>query len=558
MTDSGIGRRSILKAGALLGALALTGCTATPDGGSATASGTATGTAAPGPHATFTFATAARPAGLDPALVTDTESHRVTRQILEGLVGVDPLTSAPAPLLAESWTESEDGRSYTFTLRRGVTFHDGEPFNAEAVRANFERWYNLPISTRGADNLTYKSVFNAHADKPELALYKACTVLDEFTVRVDLSTRLTGFIPALSAPEFAMSSPKALVEAGADALNTELNGQKVSAYSLHPVGTGPFMFESWNGDEVRLTSYPDYWGERGQIATLVFSTLASPQSRLRALKHGDIDGYDLVTVADVDELARNGQQIMQRDPYSVLYLGMNQAFPGMENPLMREAIAHAIDKGALLEGLFLHGTKQANQFVPEKLGVTSGSVTNYGFDREKSKELLKEAGYDGAELPFYYPRHVTRAYLPNPERLYAALSRQLTAVGLNIKPVPVEWSEDYLKVVQGSGDRALHLLGISGTYEDPDNFVGTLFGSYNEEFAYDDTQLQSKIDRARSLPSGPEHKEAYTAISDRISTRIPAVPLAYPISALACSPRVASYPTSPVLSEVFNRIVLRD
>lgn len=556
MTDSGIGRRSFLRAGALLGALALAGCTAAGPDGEATASATASSTARV-PDATFTFATAARPAGLDPALVSDTESHRVTRQIMEGLVGVDPLTSAPTPLLAESWTQSEDGRSYTFTLRQGITFHDGEPFNAEAVCANFDRWYNLPASVRGAGPLAYEAVFNAYSDSPELAIFKSCTAVDEYTVRVDLATRLAGFIPALASPEFAMSSPAAMKQYNADALNRDKDGQKISEYALHPVGTGPFVLESWNGDELRLAANPDYWGERGQIATIVFTTITSPASRLRALKNGQVDGYDLVTVADVDDLARNGQQILQRDPYSILYLGINQAFPGMDNLKMRQAIAHAIDKGALLDGLFLNNTKQANQFVPEKLGVTSGSVTNYGYDPEKAAKLLKEAGYDGAELPFYYPRHVTRAYLPTPERVYAELSRQLTAVGLNIKPVPVEWSEDYLQTVQRSGDRALHLLGISGTYDDPDNFVGSLFGSYTAEFAHDDTQLLSKIDRARTLDEGPEQTEAYTAISDRISTRVPAVPLAFPISALALSPRVAVYPTSPLLNEVFNRIELR-
>jgi peptide/nickel transport system substrate-binding protein len=557
VTDSGIGRRSFLRAGALLGALAIAGCTATEPDGELTPSGSASGTPST-PNATFTFATAARPAGLDPALVTDTESHRITRQILEGLVGVDPLTSAPTPLLAESWTQSEDGRTYTFKLRRGVTFHDGEPFNAAAVCANFDRWFNLPASARGSGHLAYEAVFNAYSDSPALAVYKSSTAVDEHTVSIELATRLAAFIPALASPEFAMSSPAALQRFSADALNGDRDGQKMSEYASHPVGTGPFVLESWEGDEVRLASYPDYWGERGQIAAIVFKVMTSPASRLRALKSGEVDGYDLVTVSDVDDLARNGMQILQRDPYSIMYLGINQAFPGLDNIKMRQAIAHAIDKDALLDGLFLNGTKQANQFVPEKLGVSSGSVTSYGYDPERAAELLKEAGYDGAELPFHYPRHVTRAYLPTPERVYAELSRQLTAAGLNIKPVPVEWSDDYVQSVQRSGDRALHLFGISGTYDDPDNFVGSLFGSYTEEFAYDDAQLLSKIDRARTLESGPEQTEAYTAISDRISTRVPAVPLAFPISALALSPRVAAYPTSPLLNEVFNRIELRE
>ena len=556
MTSPGVPRRSLLKAGAAAAAFLLTGCTtAVPDEQD---SASPVPSAADGPQATFTFACAARPVTLDPALAVDTESHRITRQILEGLVGADADTSDPVPLLATSWTESDDRRTYTFTLREDVTFHDGQPFNAEAVCVNFNRWFNLPVSARGTDTLMFKSVFNGYADTPASTLFRGCTAVDEYTVRIELAEPLTGFVAALSAPAFAISSPKALAENGADTFTVEQDGQLLSAYATHPVGTGPYAFTSWNSDTVTLTSYPGYWGKRGQIGTVVFQTMTSPQSRLRALKKGEVDGYDLVTVADVDDLARSGQQILQRDPYSVLYLGINQDFPGLDNVKMRQAIAHAIDKDALLDGLFLNGTKPANQFVPQKLGVTSETVTNYGFEPAKAKELLEEAGYDGTELPFYYPRRVTRSYLPSPEKLYARLSSQLTAAGLNIKPVPVDWSEGYTSQVQNAGDRALHLLGLSGTYEDPDNFMGTLFGDYSQEFGYDDPLLVSRISKARSLASGQKQTEAYRGITDRISERIPAIPLAFPISALTVSARVSSYPTSPVLDEVFNRITLTD
>ncbi|MBD7996883.1 ABC transporter substrate-binding protein [Arthrobacter sp. Sa2CUA1] len=554
MTQSAT-RRSVIKAGAIAAALALAGCTAArPD--EDTTSGSPSPSQSAEPTASFIFATAARPAGLDPFLAVDTESHRITRQIMETLVGVDPVTSAPVPLLAETWSESEDGRTYDFTLRRGVTFHDGEPLNAAAVCANFERWYKLPEAARGSEVLTFRSVFKGFADTPELSAYRSCTAVDEYTVRLELATRLTGLIPALASPEFAISSPRALADGRADTLSEERNGTRVSGYAQHPVGTGPFAFTSWTEDEVLLTSNPQYWGDRGEIHDLVFRTITSPESRLRALKNGEVDGYDLVTVSDVGELARAGMQILQRDPYSVLYLGINQNFPGLDEPKMRQAIAHAVDKPALLEDLFLNGTKSANQFLPEKLGLRSDNVTNYGHNTERAKELLEEAGYAGEELPFYYPRRVTRAYLPNPEKVYAELSRQLTAAGLNIRPVPVEWSDGYLEQIARKGDRALHLSGLSGSYMDADNFVGTLFGGYSDEFGYDDPQLFTKIDRARTLPAGEDRSEAYRSISDRISTRVPAVPLAYPISTLTVSPRVAQYPTSPVLNEVFNKVRL--
>ena len=145
---SSMTRRTAIKTGAVLLGLTLTSCTAEPDPAppsSAAVSATPTPTS---PSATFTFGTASQPLGLDPALANDVESQRVTRQVLEGLVGVNQTTGEPTPLLATEWTASADGRSYTFTLRSGITFHDGSPFNAEAVCTNFERWFNFSEAIR--------------------------------------------------------------------------------------------------------------------------------------------------------------------------------------------------------------------------------------------------------------------------------------------------------------------------------------------------------------------------------------------------------------------------
>ncbi|TKV30054.1 ABC transporter substrate-binding protein [Arthrobacter sp. NamB2] len=525
---------------------------------SPTASAAAEVTATP-EASTFTFGTAADPRTLDPALANDTESYRVTQQVLQGLVGVDPLTSEPTALLAESWEEKDDGRTYEFTLREDVVFQDGEPFDAEAVCANFDRWYTLPAGARsGTASLPFKDVFKAFSDQPDVSLYSGCTATAKYSVDLKLTSRITGLISALAAPAFAISSPAALEAGAADELSESREGAEISRYGQGPVGTGPFQLASWQPGTVELSFFDGYWGERGEIDRVVFTTIPNPDSRARALTAGRIDGYDFVSVDSAVDLARNGLQFLQRDPYSVLYLGLNEDFPGVDNALFREAVAHAIDKEALIDGRFLNGTKPARQFIPEKLGVSSERVEDYGYDLDLAKDLLKRSGYDGRPLPFYYPRNVSRAYLPSPEKAYAELSRQLTEAGFTIKPVPVEWSDGYAATVQRSGDRAFHLLGWSGSYDDPDNFVGALFGSYSDEFGYDDPQLISKINRARGLPDGEDRSDAYADISAQIAARIPAVPLAFPISALAMSARVSTYPVSPVMNEVFNRIDLAD
>ncbi len=542
--------RIAAKVAASLLALSLAACTAqpTPD---------PTPSATQGPVA-FNFGTSSNPMGLDPALVSDTESYRVTRQILEGLVTVDPTTGAASPSLATSWQGLQDGLAYSFKLRDNVKFQDGTPFNAAAVCTNFDRWFTMPAATRADGSLvTFKQVFKAFSDDAKDSVYKSCTATDASNVKIELNSRLTGFVQALTQPGFAISSPRALADMGADNLTQTVSGHKVSAYAMHPVGTGPFELASWKQDSLTLTANRNYWGDKGQIDVVNFIMYNQPQARLQALEDGKIDGYDLVTPGNFDPLVRSGMQILQRDPFSVMYLGINQQNPLMADFRVRQAIAMAIDKDTLVHKYFIDGTAATSQFIPPKLSGFNNSVPGVAYDPDKARKTLADSSYKGQPIRFYYPLNVTRAYLPTPEKVYAEISRELTAVGFNIKPVPVDWSDGYLAKVTSPGDHDLHLLGWNGSYSDPDNFVGPLFGAPSAEFGYFDPQLASKIDRARGLPNGPDRNAAYQSINTQLVQTLPAVPIASPISALAMSNRVVSYPVSPVLNEVFNRIQLK-
>jgi len=549
-------RRITASIGAVLLLLPLASCTGSLD--PAPSSTTASPTSRAAPTALFTFGTGSEPLGLDPALVSDVESYRVTRQVLEGLVGVDQTTGQPTPLLATEWSQGNEGRSYTFKLRDKVTFQDGAPFDAAAVCTNFNRWFHFPPALRQqASGTTFKGVFKAHADQAALSIYKGCTAVGPHNVRIDLTQPFTGFLQALTLPAFAISSPRALAAEHADVLNQSRGGQPVSAYGLHPVGTGPYDFRAWDAGSVTLTSNKNYWGDKGQIGTIKFVTYDHPEIRMQALLDGKIDAYDAVTAGNFDQLVKSGKQIIQRDPFSVMYLGMNQEVPILQNLKVRQAIEMALDKDTLIRRFFIDNTTQASQFVPAKLSGFNNNAPALGYNPGKAKELLAAAGYKGQELKFYYPLNVTRPYLPTPEKVYAEISRQLTAVGLNIKPVPVDWADGYLQKVTSPGDHALHLLGWNGSYSDPDNFVGPLFGEKTGEFGYQDPQVFSKIARARGLPDGQDRTAQYQTINAQIAATVPAVPIAFPISALALSDRVLKYPASPVLNEVFTKVELR-
>lgn len=546
----------MLAAGAAFLAWGVSSCTGAPAPSPSSGSPGSTGPSEP--TATFNFGTAAQPLGLDPALSSDVESQRITRQILEGLVGVDQTTGKPTPLLATEWNESNEGRTYTFKLRTGVTFQDGTPFNADAVVANFNRWFGFTAELRRqAPGSSFKGVFKAHSDEAALSIFKSCTAVDPATVQIDLTQRFTAFLQALTLPAFAIASPAALAAGKADVLDQARAGRPISAFGSAPVGTGPFSFKSWNDQSVTLASNPRYWGYRGQIGTLNFLAYDHPTTRLQALLDGRVDGYDAVTVGNFDQLVKRGKQIVQRDPFSVMYVGINQDIPVLQNLKVRQAIELAIDKETLIRRFFIDNTAKATQFVPPKISGFNNDAPELGHDPAKAKEYLKEGGYAGEELKFYYPLNVTRPYLPTPEKVYAEVSRQLTAAGFNIRPVPVDWADGYLQKVQSPGDHALHLLGWNGSYSDADNFVGPLFGEKNGEFGYPDPQVFSKINRARGLPEGEERDALYRSINAQIADTVPAVPIAFPISALALSDRVLSYPASPVLSEVFTKVQLK-
>ena len=534
----------------LLGA---TACTAPP----APTPGTSAPATMQAPTVTFNFGTGSDPLGFDPALVADTESYRVTRQVLEGLVTIDPVTGAPAPSLATSWKELDAGLGYSFTLRPNVKFHDGTPLDATAVCTNFQRWYTFSPATRGDGSATmFKQVFRAFSDDSANSLYAGCTVNGPLKVTLSLKMRLTGFLEALTMPAFAISSPTALEKGTANTLDQMFSANKVSRYALHPVGTGPFTFTQAAPGSVSMSANPHYWGEKGQIATLNFKTFEQAETRIAALDDGSLDGFDPVTPNNFDKLIKGGKQVLQRDPFSIVYLGINQKIPALADEKVRAAIAAAIDKSTLVNNYFIAGTATTAQFIPPKLSGFNNAVQGIPYDPVKAKSLLAESTYKGQELKFYYPTNAARTYLPTPEKVYAQIATELTAIGLNIKPVPIPWNDGYVTAVTTDGDHALDLMGWNGSYADPDNFVGPLFGSANAQLGSDDPQLVSKITRARSMPNGPERVAAYDSINKQIAATVPAVPIAFPISAIALSDRVTFYPLSPVLNEVFNQVKL--
>ena len=227
------------------------------------------GTAGGAPKAgTLVFAGASDPTYLDPALVSDGESFRVTEQIFEGLVRLKPGTTKIVPALATKWKLSGKGKVWTFTLRKGVKFHDGTPWNAAAACYNFNRWYNWTGAFQDPSATFYYQATYGGFRKNEVAnlstpLFRSCKAVGSHKIVVHL-TRTSGvFFPSLVISSFAMQSPTAMKKYGAD--QATLSGgtfKPTGSYAFqHPTGTGPFKFSSWTvGQKLELGKNKSYWG----------------------------------------------------------------------------------------------------------------------------------------------------------------------------------------------------------------------------------------------------------------------------------------------------------
>jgi peptide/nickel transport system substrate-binding protein len=511
---------------------------------------------------TFVFAASSDPVMLDPAMASDGETFRISRQIFEGLVSSAPGTTDIEPLLATKWTPSDDGKSYTFDLREGVKFSDGTEFNGEAVCANFDRWYNW-TGVNQSENISYyyNSLFKGFKSGKTGGVYDSCEAPSANQAVVTLTAPFAGFVQAMTLPAFSMQSPTALQQYNADKTEGTDTDPRFSEYATaHPTGTGPYVFDTWDrGQQVTLKANPEYWGEKAKTPNVIVRTISDSKARVQELQAGNIDGYDLVGPADVQPLKDAGFQVLNRPAFNILYLGMNQKNKALQDVRVRQAITYAVDRAAVVKSSLPEGSQPAIQFVPPTVEGYNDDVEAYPYDLDKAKQLLADAGQSGLELKFAYPTGVSRPYMPAPEDTFAVIKSQLEKAGIKVTPVAAKWSPDYLDMIQGDAGvdkHDIHLLGWTGDYNDPDNFLGVFFGRKSSEWGFDNPQLFKDLKAARELPTREEQLPAYEKINAEIAEYAPGVPLAHPAPSLAFASGVQGYTPSPVQDEVWNNVTV--
>jgi peptide/nickel transport system substrate-binding protein len=508
---------------------------------------------------TFVWGAQGEPVCLDPAIITDGITHRVTTQIFEGLAKFKGATTEVVPALAERWDASADGTVWTFTLRKDVKFHDGTPFDAKAVVWNFERWrftkhpqHETQLKA-GQSFEYYGKQFGGFDDKSLITKVEA---VNPTTVRFTLREPQGPFLANLAVFTFVLPSPAAIEKWGTESCK-------------HPVGTGPFRFVEWKpNQEVILEANPDYWNKAAapKVQRVVIRTIKDSSQRLAALKAGEIHGMEGLNPDDVKVVrADPNLQILLRPTNTTGYLAFNYKVKEFQDKRVRQAIAHAVNKQGIVNALYGGTGLPATQFQPPPLWGHNKDLKDYPYSPDRAGALLKEAGFgqglkeitweDGRKepLPFWY-MPVSRPYYPNPKEIAEAMAADLAKVGITVKLQTIDWAA-YLDK-RKKGELPLYMLGWTGDNGDPDNFVCYFFcnpGASTEGF-YSNKPLAEVLLQAQKLTDPEKRAPLYRKAEQMIHDDAARLFIANNQPPLAFSKKVKGYVPNPTNTEYFNTV----
>ena len=531
---------SLMLAAALTAGLALTGC-----GGSKTSDTTDNTAGAESESTAETkgvdvdttgYLIAALNADIQTADVQKTsKDYEVPFNIFDRLVDVEvdaDGNSKIVPSLAESWDISDDGLEYTFHLRQGVKFHNGNDFTAEDVAYTFHRMLTVEggVNTEFIDQIKGADELLAG----ETDTLEGVEVVDDYTIKVTLKEPFAGFLASISSPGVSIYDSEA----------TEAAGDQFGMDPAVTVGTGPFEFSSWSfNNQLVLTRNEDYWKGASGLPGVVIKIIPDTETQSMMFESGELDILDLDYAADsVDRFTETyPDQIVQGPRVGIVYFTMNFNKEPFQDVRVRKAVQMSIDRQAILDALY-GGRGQVEQGIfPHGLIGFNPDQEEIKYDPEAAKALLAEAGYaDGFDMEIAADSSASDTMTMALE----IVSDQLAEVG--IRAEIKNYDESTWLETRKSGELGSFISTWSADYNDPDNFIYTFFG--NEEktrirsINYPDTEVMERVAKARTIVNEDERLAEYKALEEKIIHEDAAwVPMFSRLHLFAVSKRVQGF-----------------
>jgi len=419
------------------------------------------------------------PEDLDPTMNLSSMRAKVGVSLFDSLVGRDT-ENRIVPQLAESWKALDD-LTWQFKLRRGVVFHNGEPFNAEAVRFTFQRVLDPEQKSRNRANVA------------EVA---RIDVVDDYTVNLVLRQPYAPLVNRLI--DFPIVPPKYTAEKGNQGL------------ALRPVGTGPFRFvELVKDDHLILEAFDRHWRGAPRIRRIVYKSIPEPFTRAAALRNSEVDLIDTVPPNLAAELERVGGIRVQRVPSTwIIYLGLNALKKPLSDVRVRQALNYATDVDAIVRSVLDgNGRRMDGPFAPHMFGFDP-SVKGYGPDPAKARRLLAEAGYpDGLEITLDAPA----GRYQSDKEMAEALGGQWQRAGFRPRVQVAEWGA-YFKRYLGKQFQDAYMLGLGGPMQDGDELYN-LVSSKGRGLYYKNDRVDQLFDAGRSTMDPVKRRKIYADLA---------------------------------------------
>ncbi len=471
---------------------------------------------------TLTLALESDPTNIDPRFGTDVNSARVYQLTSNGLIRKDPKLNL-IPDLAERW-ENPDDKTYIFYLKQGITFHDGTEFTAEDVKYTFE------------------SILDPEMNSPKASPYKkieSIDIIDPYTVKFTLKEVFSPFLIEM----VQKIVPKKAAEAQEDMKFTD---------SL--VGTGPFKLVEWTHDEqVVLEANRDYFGGAPKVEKLVLKIIPDDTVRFLELKQGGVDliqnaiSPDMVPIAETTE----NLKVITEESIIIYYLGFNLEDQILKNVKVRQAIAYAIDRQAIIKHLMKGQASPATGLLSPANWAYESDVNIYDYDVEKAKVLLDEAGYpdsdgDGPEPRFKIVYKTSTNALRI--RIGEVLQDQLKKAGIEVSEIQTfEWAKFYEDIKSGNFQMyTLRWVGIT----EPDIFHSIFHSSMvppegRNRGRYRNPKIDELTEKGRLTVDVEERKKIYGDIQKILAEELPYIFLWYPHNIVVMNKRVQGFSMYP-------------